>query len=95
MDSWVGIRIYLFRAPFISKLKGVKLKNLSIDSHLTLAVVGAEFLLQRLAAHNTNSYPPNLDGRTSSSKEANTHFLKWPHFYSLASIGIIDSSLES
>lgn len=52
------MRIYLYHTPSISKLKGVGLKNLLIDSHLGLAMVGAEPLLQRSAVHNTNSYPP-------------------------------------
>ena len=61
MDSWIRMRIYLCRAPSIPKLKGVGLKNLLIDSHLELVMVGAEPLLQQLAAHNINLYTPTLD----------------------------------
>ena len=81
MDSWVGVKIYLYHVPSIPKLKGVRLKNLPIDSHFSLAMVGAEPLLQRSAAYDTNSYSPTLDGRTSSREAADTPLLKWPYIF--------------
>ena len=61
-------------------MKGIGLKNLPIDSHLGLEMVGAASLLQCSVVHNTNSNPPTLDSQMSSRQVVDIPLLKWPNF---------------
>ena len=96
--TWIiglGRVFYFCRFFSISKSKGVRLKILPIDFHLGLAIVGPGSLFQRSVAHNTNSYAPTFDGRTSFRKATYTPFLKHPQLCSDALIGTILYNIRS